>query len=174
MIYNTFGGVRTLNQGALTARFDRTLRGPWKLFAYHTAAYNEYTRLDYRSTTGLGPWYDLSLGPTSHGLSLAAAHEYERFKGGRVQRAPRLSYRQRSRLPVSPAAGLDADFFYVPKFDDFDDYRLYAEISLRTLFWKDTLGLSLSWIEEYDSRPKPGVKPNDTLWLTSLSVRLGR
>lgn len=175
MVYNTFGGVRVLNQGTLTARYDRAVKGPWKIFLFNTNAYNEFIRLNYRTTSGIGPWYDLSLGPTKHGLSLALTHEYEKFKGGGIiERAGRISFRDVSRLPISQVAELRADLFYVPKIDELGDYHLFAEIGLQTMIWKDKLGLKLSWTDEYDSRPKPGVKPNDTLWTTSLTFHFGK
>lgn len=174
MIYNTFGDRRVLNQGTLTSRYDHVLQGPWKVFLFNTNAYNEFLRLDYRTSTGAGPWYDLALGPTKHGLSLALTHNYEKFQGGVIERTGRLSFRNLSRIPISDAAELRADFFYVPKLDEAADYHLFAEISLQTMIWKDNLGLRLSWIDEYDSRPKPGVRPNDTLWLTSLTLHFGK
>lgn len=174
MVYNTFGDTRVLNRGDLTLRYDRALAGPWKLFVFNTQAYNEFLRLDYRTSTGAGPWYDLDAGSLRTGLSAALVHQYERFKGGIVERAGRISLRALSRLPVSQVAELGADVYYAPSLDADGDYHLFAELSLQTRFWRDNLGIKVSWLEEYDSRPKPGVKPNDTLWLTSLTVHLGR
>lgn len=173
MIYNTFGNIRVINQGGLTARYDHSIQGPWKIFAFNTNGYNEFIRLNYRTTTGAGPWYDQTLGATKHGLSLALTHEYEKFKGGTIERAGRLSFRDVSRIPLSRVAEIRADLFYVPKLDEIGDYRLFAEIALQTIIWRDKLGLKVSWTDEYDSRPKPGVKPNDTLWLTSLTFHFG-
>jgi hypothetical protein len=34
--------------------------------------------------------------------------------------------------------------------------------------------LKLSWTDDYNNRPQPGVKPNDILWLTSFSFHFGR
>lgn len=174
LAYSTVSGTRVRDQGNLTLRLDRKVSGPWKIFAYHTGAYNDFVRLNQRFTTGAGPWYDFSWGPSRHGLSLALSHEYERFKGGLIERAGRLSWRLLSQATLSKAAELESDFFYVPKLDEPGDYRFYAEIGLKSMFWKENLGLKLSWIDEYDSRPKPGVKSNDTLWLTSLTLRFGR
>ncbi|MBI5631463.1 MAG: DUF481 domain-containing protein [Elusimicrobia bacterium] len=173
MIYNTFGSRKILNQGSLTARYDREIQRPWKIFAFNTNAYNEFIRLDYRSTTGVGPWYDAQWGEVKHGLSLAITHEYENFKGGLAESAARLSLRDVLRLPLSQAAELRADFFYRPKMDAIGDYHLFAEIGLETIIWKRNLGLKLAWIDEYDSRPQPGVKPNDALWLSAVTLHFG-
>lgn len=174
LAYGTISGARVRDQGSLTLRLDRKISGPWKVFGYHTGAYNDFVRLSQRFTTGAGPWYDFGLGPSRHGLSLALSHEYERFRGGQIERAGRLSWRLLSQAALSKTAELESNFFYVPKLDEPRDYRFYAEIGLKSMIWKDRLGLKVSWVDEYDSRPKPGVKANDTLWTTSLTLRLGR
>ena len=174
MAYNAFGGRRVLNQGSLTARVDRRVSGPWKIFAFNTNAYNEFLRLDQRTTVGAGPWYDLAAGPTRHGLSLALTQVHERFKGGIVENAAFLSLRSLSRIPISQTAELRGDFYYCPKIKDSADYLAYAEVSLNSLIWKDVLGLRVAWINEYDSRPKPGVRSTDIMWLTSLTLRFGK
>ena len=76
-------------------------------------------------------------------------------------------------MALSPTARIRADLFYVPKADDFADTHLSAELSLETTVWKE-LGLKLSWLDEYDSRPKTGIKANDTHILTSLTFHFGK
>lgn len=175
ILYSTFGNRRIFNQGALTARVDRGLPWKnWKIFAFNTNAYNEFLRVNHRATTGAGPWYDLALGPTTHGLSLAVAHEHERFKFGSSKDRGRLSFRSLSRVPLAETAELSADFFWIPSLHDSRDQRLYGEVSLQTKIWKDNLGLRLAWIAEHDSRPQPRVRKDDTLWLTSLTLRFGK
>lgn len=173
-IYSTFQDRRTLNLGAVTVRADRRIAGPWKLFAFNTQAYNDFLRLDYRTTTGAGPWYDLAVGETRHGLSAALVHEYQRFFFGTVQRTARFSFRAMSRWPISPLAELTSDLFYVPRLDRISDYRADIEIGLETRIWRDNLGLKVSWLNEYENRPQPDVKHNDVFWLTSLTCHFGR
>ena len=172
-IYNRFNGIQVLNQGTLTARYDYAVAGSWKIFVFNTNAYNEFTQLNYRETSGIGPWYDFTVGPTKHGVSLAAAQEYENYRGGVYHRTGRISFRDISRFPISNAAQITTDFFYIPKADEFGNYRLFGEIALQTMIWKKYLGLKLSWTDDYNNRPQPGVKPNDTLWLTSFSFHFG-
>lgn len=174
MIYNTFGGNKVLNMGRLTARCDHPVAGPWKVFAFHTDAYNHFTRLNLRDTTGAGPWVDLPLGASTNGLSLAVVHEYESFKTGVVNRSAKLSLRDISRLPISEVADVSADLFYIQKADEAGAYRLSAELALTSIFWRKNLGLKVSCVDEYDNHPQPGVKKNDTLWQTSLTLRFGR
>ncbi len=100
--------------------------------------------------------------------------EYEKFHGGGIERAGRLSFRSLSRASLSKTAEVTADVFYVPKLDAPSDYRFSAELGIESLIWKDNLGLKVSWLEEYDSRPRLGVKRHDQLWVTSLTFHFGR
>ncbi|MBI3549412.1 MAG: DUF481 domain-containing protein [Elusimicrobia bacterium] len=175
-VYNTYNGIKVINQGSATARYDHPLskNGPWKVFVFNTNAYNYFLRLNYRSTSGAGPWYDFALGSTKHGVSVAPAYEYEDFKNHIYRRTGRLSFRGVSKFPISKAAEFNTDFFYVPSLDADGNFRLFGEIAFQTLVWKEFLGLKLSWTDEYESRPLPGVKRNDSIWMTSLVVHLGR
>jgi hypothetical protein len=132
-IYNRFNGIQVLNQGVLTARYDYKLTGPWKIFVFNTNAYNEFTQLNYRETSGVGPWYDFTVGPTTHGVSLAAAQEYENYRGGVYYRTARISFRDISRFPISDTAFIKTDFFYIPQVNDFGNYRMFGEIALETM-----------------------------------------
>jgi hypothetical protein len=49
---------------------------------------------------------------------------------------------------------------FVPNVDDFGDYRLRLEGRLTYPLLKN-LTLNLNVIDLYDSRPAPGVQPND-------------
>ena len=173
MVYNTFNGARVLNQGTLTARYDHAIQGPWKVFVFDTNAYNQFIGLNYRSTTGAGPWYDRVWGAVESGSSLAAVYEYENFTNGVYNRDGRVSFREVLRVPISEVADIRGDFFVIPRVDRIADYRLFGEIALESLIWKKNLGLKASWTEEYQSRPQPGIKPRDTIWLTSLTLHFG-
>ncbi|MBI4668602.1 MAG: DUF481 domain-containing protein [Elusimicrobia bacterium] len=172
--YGTFEKRRYTNHGTFTLRYDHALWNSWKVFAYNTNAYNEFILLKRRITVGAGPWYDLILGPTKHGISLALTRGYEKFEDGKNEREARLSFRDISEIPISKTAEFSADFFYVPRLSGFGDYHVYMELGLETLFWKDNLGLKVSWVDEYDSRPKPYVRKNDAMWLTHLTLHFGK
>lgn len=174
-LYGTASGRRVLNQASLTLRADHPLPWEaWKVFAFAANSFNEFLRLNHRATTGAGPWYDLLLGPTSHGLSLAIVQEHEVFKYGREEDHGRLSLRSLSRVPLGPASELTADFYWTPSLRDGGDRRLYGEIALQAKVWRDSLGLRLAWIAEHDSRPRPGVRKDDATVLTSLTARFGK
>lgn len=172
--YSAYKHVTAVNQGVGTFRYDYTIAAPWKVFVINTNSYSDAIRLNYRSITGAGLWYDLDWGASKHGISLALSHEYEAFRSNVHEQSWLLSLRSLSHIPISNVAALEADLFYVPKADEFADYHLFASLALRTMVWKDNLGLKLAWTDEYDSRPRPGIKHNDTMLTTSLTLHFGR
>ena len=174
LIYHTIDNVQQNNQGNLTVRYDHPIGGNWKIFAINTNAYNKFLDLNYRTATGGGPWYDLSLGDTKHGISLSVMYEYESFRKDIVEHTERLSFRDVSQIPVSNTAEIVSDMYYAPKIDEFADYHFFEELSLESLIWKDTLGLKISWSYDYDSRPKPGIKPYDVIAETAFTLHFGK
>jgi hypothetical protein len=173
-IYNTFGAREVLNQVSTVIRGDRWIAESSRVFVFTTHGYNRSTLIDYRGSVGVGPWHDFNLGPTRHGLSVAALFEHERFRDGTRESTPRGSLRWVSQIPLTDMAYLGVDFFYAPAIPQLADVRLYSEVSFETLFYKDVLGLKLSWTDEFDSRPKPGVERNDMVWLASFTYHFGQ
>jgi len=176
LLYSDFNGARNINQGALTLRYDHDIgeAGDWRLFGFTTNAYNEFQLLDYRLVLGAGPWYDFTLGPTKHGASIAVTHEVEDFANGAYDHSTRMSLRDFIALPLSPSSELTADLFWAPRFDNFSNYRMFAEVALHSMIYKDLIGLKLSWNSEYYTSPQPGVDRTDTLWSTAVTLRLGK
>lgn len=174
MVYHTLGGKRIQNQGRLALRYEHAVSGPWKAFVFNTSGYNEFLRLDFRNKTGAGPLYNLSLGPTRHSLSAAVAHVHEEFRNRVIERTARGVARWVGMFPVSSVARVETDFFYAPAVGLAGDYHFDTEVAFHTLWHKDKLGLRVSRSEEFDSRPKKGVGRSDTLWTTSLTLKLGR
>lgn len=174
LTYLTFAKKRLINEGSSTLRYDHWLSENWRLFAFTSHAYNQFLRLRYRATAGAGPWYDLHLGPTVHGLSAAVTYEYELFRHDPSENTPRLSLRLASEFPFNDIARLSVDVFYVPALPNARDVRWYGMIAFETLFWKDVLGLKLTWAGEYDSRPKPTIKKEDMVLIASLAWHLGQ
>jgi putative salt-induced outer membrane protein YdiY len=60
-----------------------------------------------------------------------------------------------------------------PRMADLRDYRFSTTGSMTARLYKG-FGLRLAILEEYNSRPRPGVKPNDLLTTTTLTYTVGR
>ena len=112
VLYNTSGAQKTINQGMESIRYDQCFGKPLKVFIFNTNAYNDFIRLNYRTTSGLGLWYAFAHNAANHGFSIAVTHEYENFKAGLIERAARLSVRNLSAFEISNTAEISADFFH--------------------------------------------------------------
>ena len=59
-----------------------------------------------------------------------------------------------------------------PRTGDFADYRFVSNATVTTRLFKG-LGLQFAVLEEYNSRPRPGVEKNDLLTTTTLTYSIG-
>ena len=91
-LYVAFSNANLQNQGAETVRTDYRIDEHWRVFAFNTNAYNQFLLLNYRSTTGIGPWYDIKEGALKEGLSIAPAYDYESYDGYGKKARYRLSF----------------------------------------------------------------------------------
>lgn len=64
------------------------------------------------------------------------------------------------------------DLTWLPNVADFEDYQLRSDASLTTTLYKG-LGVRLGLLNEFDSRPRPGVKRHDMLLTTTLTYSIG-
>lgn len=172
--YFWIDGFRGVNAGSAVLRVDHELSGSWRVFGFTTHGYNEFLKLDYRATTGGGLWWDHSAENVRYAPSIAVTHEFERFKDLGVERAARLSTRMIVEREITDTAKLGFDFFYVPAFQDWNDFRLFFEPYIETQIYKEWLGLKYRMSFERDNRPKPGVDKNDTSIAVSFTVHLGK
>ncbi|MCX5789499.1 MAG: DUF481 domain-containing protein [Elusimicrobia bacterium] len=62
----------------------------------------------------------------------------------------------------------------MPSLTDFHNYRLYTEIYLQLKVTEELLSFRVTWTDEYDSRPFPGIKPNDSSLNYTLVVHFGK
>ncbi len=69
-------------------------------------------------------------------------------------------------------AKLAWDLAWLPNVADFGDYQLRSDASLTATLYKG-LGVRLGLLNEFDSRPRPGVKRHDMLLTTTLTYSIG-
>ena len=67
----------------------------------------------------------------------------------------------------------DARAGWDPRVSDLADYRFLASASVTARIYKG-FGLRIAVLEEYNSRPRSGIEPNDLLTTTTLTYTVGR
>lgn len=171
--FMSFNGNRIRNQGIALARVDYHVSEKWRLFTVSSHAFNQYTRLDYRGSWGLGPLYKIEIGPIASGLSLAPIYEYEIYNTAEERRTVRLSCRYLAQVDVSETAFFGFDFFYIPSIQDISNTRVFISVSMENAVYKKTVGLKLAYALDYFSAPILGVLTTDTSFSTSVVIHLG-
>lgn len=150
--------------------FTQNLKLSVAMFA--TAFHNNILGLDLRTAAGGGLWLNYSSDHIKNGLSVFAVNEYEMFGDNTWEFAPRLSVRNITVVPLGEDCTFTLDAYYTPNVDDFRDFRTSVagiiDVPLDPRF-----SLNVTGLYEYDSRPKPGVKPHDFTTTLGLSVSIG-
>jgi len=179
--HSAFGGNAVIDKdrGSVLVAFG--LHRHLNLFLYSTHSRNRFLTLTYRTTNSVGlclhSWapevLELSL------VSLGFTPEWEWWDGGEgedlvPQTAVRGSLRVNLTWPATPFMRLGVDLSYSPVFAAFGDFRVYAEAYIEMKVTQDTVSFRFSVVDEYDSRPRPGVQSNDLTVLPSLQLHLGQ
>lgn len=173
--YSKFNDVKVMDKSRGSVLYAYSLAPRWNAYAASTQGQNRFTRIRYRTTNGAGLCYH-SFVPFLNPVLVSAAvtPEYEAFFGGGQRHTTRATGRLNFGVPVSEHASLNTDFWYLPSLTDFHNYRLYTEIYLQLKVTEELLSFRVTWTDEYDSRPFPGIKPNDSSLNYTLVVHFGK
>jgi opacity protein-like surface antigen len=171
--YGDLSNLVYMQKANVIGRVDYQLTEQWRVFAISTQGYNYFLKIAYRTTDGIGPWYDWTLGPVKSSSSLALAYEYEKYRGFPSDYFYRLPFRQVSTWEFSETASLGIDFFFSPVVTIPSNYRIYFGPFLEGKLVDDFLSLRVQLALDYDSRPRPGVVATDTETYLSLVFHFG-
>lgn len=174
--YAEYGGAVAVDKDRASLMYAYKFKDHWNVFATSTHARNKVLKLDYRTANGVGVcfhnfWRGV-LDPVL--LSFAVTPEYESFSDG-AERAPvrgnlRLNFRRAATAHMS----FGADMMYMPRLSRTSDYRLFGEAYAQFKITDNGLDLRLNLTDEYESRPRPGVKYNDLSTGTALVLKFGK
>lgn len=169
-------GRRFSNEGLAHLRHSRVL-APWiRAEAFTQVDYNKSRKLDFRSLLGLGPRFELVRDSMFHlALGTAWMLEHERYdlpdsaSHPREVTSHRWSNYVSARLDPSDRLGVVLTTYAQPRFDDFGDIRVLADVRL-ALTLTGQVALTNSFNARYDSRPPDGVTDLDTTLRTGIAV----
>jgi hypothetical protein len=166
-------GVVGQNRRHIVLRMDRKVSENFKWFAFNTHAYNQFLRLDYRTTVGAGPWYDFIGSKWKNGFSVAPTYYYEEFQRQRPNSEGGWSFRNYFTYDISETASGGFDLFYAPRMKEIADFHFYFQPFLTAKVYKDLVSLRLSYTLEYDSRPIANVRQGDRTYMTTFNFAVG-
>lgn len=173
--YGSSGEVLTRfqNQGEATLRADRKISSRWRVFAFTTHAYNEFSFLDLRSSVGAGPSYEVKKDRYTTSVSLAFIYEFEKVENQAMTRFARGSLRHRLKYALTPYATLGSDLFYIPILEEPSDFRFSFSVFLETKVFQDNIAMRFRTNYHYDSRPSASVEKRDLELIGSFRLSFG-
>ncbi|OGR43767.1 MAG: hypothetical protein A2X28_10255 [Elusimicrobia bacterium GWA2_56_46] len=174
--YAEFNDLVLVDKDKASLLYAYKIRERWNIFVNTTHAHNEAIKLKYRTTNGGGVCYHSFLSGLLDPVLLSAAimPEYETFKDGVTHTPTRGNFRLNFGYPVTSHFAAGADLMYMPRLTRFADYRMYGEAYFKFKITDNTLDFKMTVTDEYESRPRPGVKFNDLITGFALVVKLGK
>ena len=161
----------TVDNARAYANARKTLSERTFVYGDGSTLYDTVAKISWRATAGpgLGVYFVKNERAT---LSVEAglAYVWERVDGARDEFA---AYRLAERLEIklSDTARLWQTAEYLPQTDEFDDFRLTAELGVEAAV-NARLNLRLVFKDTYDSRPADDVKKNDMSLIAGIGIKL--
>jgi len=177
--HSAFGGNTVIDKDRGSLLYALSVHRNINLFAYSTHSRNRFLTLKYRTTNSVGicihSWAPEVLDPSLLSIGFTPEWEWWDAEPDAVrQNAIRGTARINIVWPATEFMRLGFDVSYSPVFADMRDFRIYAEAYVEMKVTKETVSFRFSFVDEYDSRPRPGVKSNDVTVIPSLAVHLGK
>ncbi|HOO71343.1 MAG TPA: DUF481 domain-containing protein [Spirochaetota bacterium] len=146
--YGESGSVLSEHKGQGIINLDHYVHPRIEIFIFSTGEFNEMSRLLFRNNTGAGAKLVIFRNRYwAPDFSAAPVYQYEKYSAQKEEHEARASFR--FRLKVTPVDPLLLQFvaFYVPAFDDGENYRFNIDTFLQVKITSFTI---------------PGVKDTET------------
>lgn len=170
-----FGGKRQIDKDTGSLLYVVKLAPHWNWFTQSTHARNRFLKLDYRGAIGGGvclhgfggDFFEVLL------VSAGVASEAEWWADDTRELTPRVPIRLTTRWPRRADVVVGTDFITTHSMRDSGDVRAYLEGYVEAKLKAKAFAIRVSATEEYDTRPRPGVRSSDFGLMTSLVIKLG-
>lgn len=163
---------KTADRGLLSGQANFFVIESGYLYGRSEASYDKIKKLDRRLENGIGGGYDLyRKDKTYNALEAGVAYIDSKYENDQRDHGIYLRLAQNGALVINERVTLIESVEYKPKFEDFKDYLLNAEVSLRVGLFSQ-LYFMLSVTDRYDNTPADGTKRNDLSVISSLGVSI--
>lgn len=152
----------TEDNGRLNLDYDRLLGdSPWSAFGKFGLEFDEFKAFDLRLNLNGGLGYYWLRNDTTNFVTRFGAGASREIGAPDDAWTPEGVFGLEADHQLSSRQKVKAKLDYFPAWDDFDNYRLVADVAWETLLdSSDNLSLRLSVTNRYDSTPQ-GAEPND-------------
>ena len=154
--------------------YERMLTERWNWYTRFEMEHDEFEILDLRSTVAAGAGY-YWIKKSDHELATRAGvgYRHESYDNGETSDDGVLDFGLDYRLDIYTWAQFTHATTYSPSFDDFDDYRLTLDTAFAfPLANSDVWKLKLGMLNEYNSRPQPGLDRLDNTYYANVVLEI--
>jgi uncharacterized protein DUF481 len=163
---------KTADRGLISAQGNLFLIDNGFLYGRSEESYDKIKKLDRRLDNGIGAGYDLYRDGESY-TAVEAGFSYidSKYEDGQRDHGVHLRLAQNGALEINDQVTLIESVEYKPKLEDFNDYLINAEASIRVGLFSQ-IYFMFSVTDRYDNTPAAGTKRNDLSVITSLGVSI--
>lgn len=164
---------KNVNNSYLTTRYDYHLTPRWGIMLMDTVGHDQFTKVDLKVSNSVGLLYDYRYKEDKfrNGTSIAVSYLYEEGSIGIIIRQIRLPLRNELNLRFNDFVSFYVDFYYIPVVNDFKDFAIKLKPRLESKI-TEILYAFISLSMYHDSKPLPGVKRNDVLVSSGITLRI--
>ncbi len=167
-------GVKTTNAnlGRLGGRYAHNLNPRVFGFGGLDLNYDRLQEIDLRSVAAVGLGYRI-VDTSLHRFEVSGGLTYNRTKYvDETVNAAEMLLAEESNHQLSAGTTLRQRFAVFPNLTDSGQYRLQFSAGLVTKI-TDSLNLTVTLTDNYQSNPQPGIDRNELLFITGVSVAFG-
>ena len=163
---------KTADRGLISAQGNLFVIDNGFLYGRSEESYDKIKKLDRRLDNGIGAGYDLYRDEDSY-TAVEAGFSYidSKYENGQRDHGVYLRLAQNGALVINEQVTLLESVEYKPKLEDFNDYLINAEASIRVGLFSQ-IYFMFSVTDRYDNTPAAGTKRNDLSLITSLGVSI--
>ncbi len=162
-------GAVSENGGHIRLGYDPKISERWSLWFLDQLGYDERRGIDLENFAGGGPKYTFEMLDSKLKTSLSAGllQHHIRYEDDPVTNTARLSLRPKLRYQISNDLSFRLVAFYQPNIEDFEDYIIIGETSLKYDLTKKA-GLKIKVEDEYRSVSR--CENNDLRAVLALAI----
>lgn len=147
---STNNNVPYENDGSVILKVDLFANQRFSPFVFAQWEFDSLSALDHRANVGLGGKYRLS---PFFSISYASLFEQEKYVGEDPGTLYRHSLRPKYKRSFdSTGISIDWQFFYKPRFDNFEKYLLNSILVISFKTFHDALSVNINYQYDFDSK----------------------
>ena len=172
--YSEINKARNRNEYLGGVFYENAITKRWNWYTRGELEYDEFEQIDLRATAAAGVgYYWLKESDHEFKTRVGAGYRHEAYADGNTSDAAILDLGYDYRLDLRTWAQFTHEVTYSPDVEETADYRLVVDTALAiplasSEMWKLKLGV----MNEYNSRPRPGIDRLDNTYYANIVLEL--